>query len=243
MSDKIERIIDALRKKILESAIRGELVPQNPEDEPASKLLERIAEERERLIREKKIKKPKSTSRIFRRDGHFYESVNGAEPTCIDEEIPFEIPDSWEWSRIGAIFTLQAGKNISANAIKEINSGEMYPCFGGNGCRGYVSVFNREGNYPIIGRQGALCGNVNKVSGRFYATEHAVCVETLCNVNVDLCCHFLKALDLNRYATSTAQPGLAVSTINDVLIPVPPVSEQARIARAIEKISSSLAHF
>ena len=69
MSDKIEQIIEALRKKILESAIRGELVPQNPEDEPAAKLLERIAEERERLIKEKKIKKPKSTSRIFRRDG------------------------------------------------------------------------------------------------------------------------------------------------------------------------------
>ncbi|MBQ8516086.1 MAG: restriction endonuclease subunit S [Akkermansia sp.] len=103
MSDKIERIIDALRKKILESAIRGELVPQNPEDEPASKLLERIAEERERLIKEKKIKKPKSTFRIFRRDGHFYESINGGTPTCIDDDIPFEIPNSWEWCRLESI--------------------------------------------------------------------------------------------------------------------------------------------
>ena len=96
MSDKIERIIDALRKKILDAAIRGELVPQNPEDEPASVLLERIATEREKLIKEKKIKKPKSTSRIFRRDGHFYESINGGTPVCIDDDIPFEIPDSWE---------------------------------------------------------------------------------------------------------------------------------------------------
>lgn len=69
MSDKIEKIIDALRKKILDAAIRGQLVPQNPDDEPASALVERIAYERECLIKEKKIKKPKSASRIFRRDG------------------------------------------------------------------------------------------------------------------------------------------------------------------------------
>ncbi len=103
MSDKIERIIDALRKKILEEAIRGNLVPQNPEDEPASVLLQRIEAERERLIKEKKIKRPKSVSKIFRRDGHFYESINGGEPTCIDEEIPFKIPDSWEWCRLESI--------------------------------------------------------------------------------------------------------------------------------------------
>ena len=103
MSDKIERIIDALRKKILEEAIRGNLVPQNPEDEPASVLLQRIEAERERLIKEKKIKRPKSVSKIVRRDGHFYESINGGEPTCIDEEIPFEIPDSWEWVRLESI--------------------------------------------------------------------------------------------------------------------------------------------
>ena len=103
MSDKIERIINALRKKILESAIRGELVPQNPDDQPASELLARIAEEREQLIKEKKIKKPKSTSRIFRRDGHFYESINGGSPVCIDDDIPFEIPDSWEWCRLTSV--------------------------------------------------------------------------------------------------------------------------------------------
>ena len=103
MSDKIERVIDALRKKILEEAIRGNLVPQNPEDEPASVLLQRIEAERERLIKEKKIKRPKSVSKIFRRDGHFYESINGGEPTCIDDDIPFEIPDSWEWCRLESI--------------------------------------------------------------------------------------------------------------------------------------------
>ena len=125
MSDKIERIIDALRKKILESAIRGELVPQNPEDEPASKLLERIAEERERLIRERKIKKPKSTSRIFRRDGHFYESINGGEATCIDDDIPFETPDSWEWCRLTSVCSfLSRGKSPKYSETEK-----KYPVF------------------------------------------------------------------------------------------------------------------
>ena len=115
MSDKIEKIIDALRKKILESAIRGELVPQNPDDEPACVLLERIAEEREKLIREKKIKKPKTTSRIFRRDGHFYETINGGEPTCIDDDIPFEIPDSWEWVRLSSMGEIVGGGTPSTS--------------------------------------------------------------------------------------------------------------------------------
>ncbi|MBT9624886.1 restriction endonuclease subunit S, partial [Ruminococcus bicirculans] len=138
--------------------------------------------------------------------------------------------------RIGSVFTLQAGKNISANQIAENVEEGLYPCFGGNGVRGYVPLFNREGYYPIIGRQGALCGNINLANGQFYATEHAVCVETFANTNVLWCCYFLTALNLNQYATATAQPGLAVANINEVLIPLPPLSEQHRIVAKIEEL-------
>lgn len=93
---------------------------------------------------------------------------------------------------------------------------------------------NRIGDYPIIGRQGALCGNINRATGEFYATEHAVCVETFCNIDVTWACFFLEALNLNQYATATAQPGLAVANINTVLIPVPPLAEQNRIKNKIE---------
>ena len=160
----------------------------------------------------------------------------GKEIRNISDEIPFEIPDSWEWCRIGSVFTLQAGKNISANQIAENVEEGLYPCFGGNGVRGYVPLFNREGYYPIIGRQGALCGNINLANGQFYATEHAVCVETFANTNVLWCCYFLTALNLNQYATATAQPGLAVANINEVLIPLPPLSEQHRIVAKIEEL-------
>ena len=226
---------DALKKSILQQAVQGKLVPQDPADEPASILLERIRTEKQRLVKEGKIKKDKHESVIFRRDNSHYELVDGVE-RCIDEELPFEIPESWMWDRLGNVFSLQAGKNIQASEIEEAIFDGAFLCYGGNGIRGYVGRFNREGDYPIIGRQGALCGNINRATGKFYATEHAVCVETFCNIDVDWTCLFLNALNLNQYATATAQPGLAVAKINQVLIPVPPLSEQHRIAAKIEEL-------
>ena len=226
---------DALKKSILQQAVQGKLVPQDPADEPAEVLLKRIRAEKQRLVKEGKIKKDKHESVIFRRDNSHYELVDGVE-RCIDEELPFEIPESWMWDRLGNVFSLQAGKNIQASEIEEAIFDGAFLCYGGNGIRGYVGRFNREGDYPIIGRQGALCGNINRATGKFYATEHAVCVETFCNIDVDWTCLFLNALNLNQYATATAQPGLAVAKINQVLIPVPPLSEQHRIAAKIEEL-------
>ena len=222
--------LEMLKKSILQEAVQGKLVPQNPDDEPASILLERIRAEKQELIRQGKIKKSKHESIIVTRDKIPYEIIDGKEH-CIADEVPFEIPESWEWCRVGSIFTLQAGKNISANQIVEDLVEGLYPCFGGNGIRGYVPSFNREGNYPIIGRQGALCGNINLANGQFYATEHAVCVKTFANTDVLWCCYFLTALNLNQYATATAQPGLAVANINEVFIPLPPLAEQKRIVK------------
>ena len=155
---------------------------------------------------------------------------------CIDDELPFEIPENWCWCKIGTIFTLQAGKNIQAAEIHENPFTDSHPCYGGNGIRGYVASSNRTGDYPIIGRQGALCGNINRATGEFYATEHAVCVETYSQISVDWACLFLTALNLNQYATATAQPGLAVANINEVYIPLPPLVEQHRIVQRIEEL-------
>ncbi len=139
------------------------------------------------------------------------------------------------WSTIGEFFNLQAGKFVSAEDIHTESPHFPYRCFGGNGIRGYVSSFNRRGDYPIIGRQGALCGNVNYASGEFYATEHAVVVESFGRTDPIWAKYLLVQLDLNQYATATAQPGLSVKTINEVAIPIPPIGEQHRISDAITR--------
>ena len=140
---------------------------------------------------------------------------------------------------MGDLFTLQAGKNIAAKDIyPEFSEIYKYPCFGGNGIRGFVSNFNRNGDFPIIGRQGALCGNVNLAIGDFYATEHAVVVERFSDTDLMWTYYVLIALNLNQYATATAQPGLAVNVINDVIVPVPPLQEQCRISKAVTRLFS-----
>lgn len=208
-----------LKNSILQRAIEGKLVPQRKEEGTAKELLAEIRAEKARLIKEKKIKKIKPLLEIT------------------DEEKPFDIPGSWEWVRLGEIFLLQSGKNIKAENIHhEQTESYTYPCYGGNGIRGFVDFFNSEGDFPIIGRQGALCGNINRARGKFYATEHAVLTATFANTDVSWACYFLKALNLNQYATATAQPGLAVSKINYVLIPFPPLAEQHRIVAKIEEL-------
>ena len=209
-----------LKNCILQEAIEGRLVPQDPNDEPASVLLEKIRKEKARLVKEGKLKK------------------KDLEETPIPEdEKPFEIPDNWEWVRIKAILSLQAGKNVTSADIHSDQNGVFkYPCYGGNGLRGYVKNYNNEGSYPLIGRQGALCGNVNMAHGQFWATEHAVVTDGWGMTDVKWQYFFLIALNLNRYATATAQPGLAVSNIIEVPIPLPPLAEQKRIVAKIEEL-------
>ena len=208
-----------LRQKILDLAIRGKLVPQDPNDEPASVLLERIRAEKERLIKEGKIKRSKKSNS----DTPHYENIL------------FELPSNWKMSTLAEVFYMHAGKSISASQISSSKDHDYcYQCIGGNGLRGFVENYNTEGKFPIIGRQGALCGNINFVEGKFYATEHAVIVDTFCNTNVRWAYYILIQLNLNQYATATAQPGLSVNTIGDVHIPIPPLEEQKRIVSSIE---------
>ena len=228
-----------LKNSILQWAIQGKLVPQDPNDEPASVLLERIRAEKARLVKEKKIKKDKNESIIYRGDDNsYYEKfLATGEVKCIDDEIPFEIPKGWEWCRLKHMCSMQAGKNISASEIYDKKSVlHPYRCVGGNGLRGFTNTFNAEGHFAIIGRQGALCGCLNIESGKFYATEHAVVVNGFGIIPSLFIYYFFTALNLNQYATATAQPGLAVSNIVEVFIPLPPLPEQLRIVSKIEKL-------
>ena len=228
-----------LKNSILQWAIQGKLVPQDPNDEPASILLERIRAEKAKLVKEKKIKKDKNESIIYRGDDNsYYEKfLATGEVKCIDDEIPFDIPQGWEWCRLKHMCSMQAGKNISASEIYDEKSVlHPYRCVGGNGLRGFTNTFNAEGHFAIIGRQGALCGCLNIESGKFYATEHAVVVNGFGIIPSLFIYYFFTALNLNQYATATAQPGLAVSNIAEVFIPLPPLPEQLRIVSKIEKL-------
>lgn len=151
----------------------------------------------------------------------------------IPDNCPFRLPGKWKWIKLGAVFSLKAGKFISASEIKDSGA---YPCYGGNGKRGYVDKFNREGRFPLIGRQGALCGNINLVDGKFYATEHAVVADGGNLVDPDCAAIFLKALNLNQYATKTAQPGLSVKRISKTPFPLAPIQEQRRIVKKVQDL-------
>ena len=137
-------------------------------------------------------------------------------------------------------FNLKAGITTSADTIHDFEKGVYeIPCYGGNGIRGYVKEKSYTGHYPIIGRQGALCGNVQYAIGDFHATEHAVLVSPLKDDNAIWVYHLLKLMDLYRYHTGAAQPGLAVKTLNTVEVIVTDKSKQEQFASFVEQVDKS----
>ncbi|MGY3995285.1 MULTISPECIES: restriction endonuclease subunit S [Aeromonas] len=132
------------------------------------------------------------------------------------------------------VCSMQAGKFINASDILNGHQDGTYPCFGGNGLRGYTKTFTHDGEFSLIGRQGALCGNITFATGCFHATEHAVVVTPRSNINTKWLYYALVDLNLNQYATGVAQPGLSVKNIEQVSIKVPEsINEQQKIAAVL----------
>lgn len=143
------------------------------------------------------------------------------------------------FTKVGEVCSLKAGSFVKADDIhSEFNEG-LYPCFGGNGCRGYVSDYTHDGDYSIIGRQGALCGNVKYVEGKFHATEHAIVVTPLIPIDNYWLFYLLTLLRLNRYATGAAQPGLTVNNLESIHICVPKLIEQEQFSRLAHQCDKS----
>ena len=135
---------------------------------------------------------------------------------------------------------LKAGKSISANEINDKNNDANYPCYGGNGIRGYVPFNSHQGTFPIIGRQGALCGCVAWASGKFYATEHAVVASGKKETNQRFLFYLFQKANLNQYKSQGAQPGLSVAKLNELLFYIPPLSEQNRIVSILDTFEASI---
>ena len=247
---------ESLKKSILQEAVQGKLVPQDPSDEPAEALLERIREEKQRLIKEGKIKKDKHESVIFRRDNSHYEKLDGVE-RCIDNELPFEIPENWCWCRLGTIAAVLGGKRIPAGRkLTEYNTGHVYIRVSDMTDGGVSTdrlLYVPEDIYPSISRYiinkadvfitvAGTIGRVGKIPDELDGanlTENADRL-ILAGVNQDWLIKVLQSgmiqEQIAEATTQVGQPKLAIARIERFLIPLPPLAEQHRIVRRIEEL-------
>jgi restriction modification system DNA specificity domain protein len=145
-----------------------------------------------------------------------------------------------ETKALRAVLILKAGDFTAASDISdEQTSSKPYPCYGGNGIRGYVAQYNQEGEYSIVGRQGALSGNVQFARGKFKNTEHALLVTPIIEMNNIWLNQLLVNLDLKRYQTGAAQPGLSVKNLQEIPIIMVPIEKQNRFADFVQAIDKS----
>ena len=149
-----------------------------------------------------------------------------------------DIPSDWEIIALKYLCTMQSGKNLVSEQIADVGD---YPVYGGNGQRGFFDDYNCAGKKLLVGRQGALCGNVHRVHDKFWATEHAVITENTQRCNIDFLYYLLIGMNLNQYVSSTAaQPGLAVSTIQNIKTCLPPLDEQKEIAAYLDEKTAAI---
>ena len=222
-----------LKTKILDLAIRGKLVPQDPSEGNAADLLKKIREEKNILIEQKKIKADKNSSFIVKaEDGRHYEQFADGSLIDIEDEIPFEIPENWCWCRLGSLISIKSGDFVK---VGDNQVGE-YPIYGGNGINGYTLNYNINEKTIIIGRVGFYCGSIHLTAGKAWITDNAFITNFDSNIlDIKYLYHLLCKLDLRSRSNSTAQPVVSGRSIYPLLISLPPLSEQKRIVSAIEK--------
>ncbi len=241
---------DLLKKSILQQAVMGKLVPQDPIDEPASVLLDRIRAEKQSLIKAGKLKKDKHESIIYRRDNSHYEKLDGVE-RCIDNEIPFDIPDSWQWERWGNIAeSIQYGYNASAKESGRIKMVRISDIQNGKviwNTVPYCEISEDDIETYLLSENDILFARTGGTVGKSYLVtdvpEDAIYAGYLIRTRYSklLCPQYLKCFmesplywnQLKIGTTATAQPNCNGQTLSKMMIPIPPIDEQYRIIEAI----------
>ena len=238
---------EALKKSILQEAVQGKLVPQDPSDEPAEALLERIRAEKQRLIKEGKIKKDKHESVIFRRDNSHYEKLDGVE-RCIDDELPFEIPQNWCWVRFGTALVNRDAERIPLSVSQRERLEKKYDYYGASGVIDKVDRYIFDKPLLLIGEDGANLLLRSKpiafiAFGQYWVNNHAHVIDAVAGVDLRYIALFINATNLAPYVTGTAQPKMNQEKLNSILVPLPPTAEQRRIVSAFEEIAAIIQQF
>ena len=253
---------DRLRKSILQQAVQGRLAPQDPADEPASVLLGRIREERRRLIAEGRLKAPKGGESVIYRasDGSYYEKRvdakgHGGEPACIDDEIPFAIPDSWEWARLGSVASFEGGGTPDRGQ-------KSY----WNGSIPWASMKDIHGKYLVstidsITREGlmskasiSICSPGEVIVSTRLIPGKPIISRIQCAINQDLkvirtalsseflYIWFESAREYFKHlGMGTTVPGIKLQDLSSALLPLPPLNEQKRLAERVDALTSTIA--
>lgn len=209
--------LDNLNQAILQEAVQGKLVPQDPKDEPASELLKRI-----------KAEKAKSRKKVK------------PLPPIKPEEIPFEIPENWVWCRLGEMSINRDGERKPISQAERNGRQKIYDYYGASGVIDKIDGYTHEGELLLIGEDGAnLVTRSTPIAflakGRFWVNNHAHVLDTVDRITLDYLCAYINSIDLKPFVTGGFQPKLSQGNLNIIPVPLPPLSEQKRIVAEIEK--------
>ena len=242
-------VITSIKSKILDLAICGKLVPQDPNDEPASVLLERIRAEKEELIKQGKIKRDKKESVIFKgEDNSYYEKI-GDEIICIDEEIPFDIPDNWGFSRLKSIWELLSGRDLAPNQYNDNKVGIPYITGASNFVNGKVSLVRWTPEPQIITNCGDLLitckGTIGEMAindfGRAHIARQIMAIKNIYNLNANylsLCLQFY--IESIKLAAKGLIPGISREDILNIILPIPPEEYQVKVVKVVHRYKEIL---
>ena len=247
--DEALELISKTKAKILDLAIRGKLVPQDLNDEPASILLERIRAEKEELIKQGKIKRDKKESVIFKGDDNSYYEKIGDEITCIDDEIPFEIPENWFFSRLKNIWELISGRDLSPSDYNGTEDGIPYITGASNFINGKVSLVRWTPKPQVITNYGDLLitckGTIGEITindfGKAHIARQIMAIRNIYNLNIDylsLCLQFY--IESIKQSAKGLIPGISREDVLNIILPVPPNKYQIEVVEAIQKYKEIL---